>query len=188
MTLDPECQGLATLLAGRGPEPYMQKQLEAGIDLERRRLGDRPYLLMRWAAIFDYEGLSNSLALVDSFDSAVAAVRTADAQLALRLKQCLAHPKNSYEPPWQIWEGRELGAMHWPKLSPPEPIKTVHNHGFALVGGMYDRWYESFIVLGPFPSGSVSRELVATFKQDRFELWAHLTDVGDSSNRQRHVH
>jgi hypothetical protein len=176
MALTPGSQDLATLLAGRGPEPHMQKQLEAGIDFERRRLGERPYLLMTWSEIYDYDGLSNSVALVDSFESATAAILAAVEQSALWLRQRLASPQGSHQRPWRVREDSYWAAKHLFELSPPEPIKTVHNQVFALYGGDYDRWYESFIVLGPFRSGPMSRELASTLP--RFELWAYLTDIG----------
>ena len=134
---------------------------------------------MSWVADFDYDGLSNQLALIDSFETAVSAVQAANSHSAFHTQRLLTAPRQFYDKPWQKWEGRELGAIHLPQLSLPEPVKVVHSQGSAFIGGDYDRYYQSFFVLGPFPSGAVSRELVTSLKHDRFELWLYLVGIGE---------
>lgn len=169
---------LAALLTGRPltRNSYRLDDLLLGIASESARLGTRPYVLSMSQQVYDYEGLTEYVFLLDSFDSLVEATEVANAA-ASRIMKLKTSAPDRY---WKNWGLESEGEIHFlPKPPPGNPLEGVFTRTFKLRGGPYDSEYTGLRVIGRFSGPIVSKELFQYIGKTS-ELWSYFVECGAS--------
>ena len=163
-------EDLADLIAG--PARYGLDSLVRDLDIERQRLGVKPYLTAFWISDLGYDGFTDWIRLGASYTDVDEAIIRAD--------QWVDSIKNQY-----LKEARADWVVDPDDgLSPTVPVgKGVDIHyrnSLGLAGGAYNHIYLCARVLGPFQGWIVDRPLVDFFAKTKDELRSYLLDVGGS--------
>lgn len=172
---------LASLLSARPLtcDPYRLDDLLLGIAAESARLGARPYVLSLYQQVYDYEGLTEYVFLLDSFDSLVEATEVANAA-ASRIMKLKTSAPDRYRKNWGV---ESEGGIHFlPKPPPGNPLEVVFSRTFKLRSGPYDTECSCLRVIGRFSGPVVSKELFQYIGKTS-ELWSYFVKCGASVHK-----
>lgn len=169
------CELVARLLSSRSTWAADYRDLlVAGVAVERDRLGTRPYVLVLNEQEFDYEGLSESVCLLESHLSRVEAEDSAPGHVRQRVATLMAvDPSSSRR--WHMESEERSPYLLEPKI--PTEARTVAQCSAKLRASAYDIVYLTVRVVGPFSNGPVDGELV-DFLGATWALQRHFIEAG----------
>ncbi|CAN5477946.1 hypothetical protein BH20ACI3_BH20ACI3_02090 [soil metagenome] len=157
------------------PDNHQHDELLAGLDAERKRLGQRRFAVVLNQQVYDYDGLTDYFFLIHGFDTQGKAMKCVDSEarelLALQLAQKL------YDQPWVLESEGDMWAL--PKPKPKDFLRALYDRTYKLRAGPYDTKYTCFRVIGPFDKWIVSQELF-DFLNCQWELCHYFMQVGDA--------
>ena len=153
-----------------------------GLSAERKRLGERKFLVILNQKVYDIDGLTDYVYLLDSFDSQSEATTYIEASAKALYERQTAGP-DMYGDNWRLESEGEIMFMSQPK-SPnwAHPIRVVYDKTYKLRAGTYDTKYSCFRAIGPFHGEIISDQLFS-FVNEPFELGSFFVDVGHAINK-----
>lgn len=168
---------LIPLLSGapEGTPPYKGDELLSGLNAERDRLGSRPFLILVHQHVFDYDGLTEYVYLMDTFDTQREAEAAAD-DLSQRVL-AVEVGAGKYGKTWGLES--ESNSPYLPKPGVKTGVRPLFDRAFKVRGGDYDTRHTSVRVVGPFSGVVVDLDLLE-FVNAKHELWSYFVDVGES--------
>lgn len=170
---------LADMLSSspRGEGRYKGSELLAGLASERDRLGTRPYLVAVYRQEFDYDGLTEYVELLESFEDLRDAENYAEREAAQRLSSHLSGDSPYCDGKrWALVPDAEMRELH--DASDASGLRTISEQTYKVISGDYDRIYCSVRVIGPF-SGKVVDQGLIDFVNQRFEMWGFFVRAGE---------
>ena len=156
---------------------YLVKELITGLGIERLRLGRRPFVVTLYQNDFDYDGLTDSVFLLDSFDSQADAMAFAELSAGTLLKAQTAS-QDSMGKKWSLESEGEIHALPKPKEN--SLLRAESNRTYKLRASEYDTLYNCFRVIGPLADFAVCEGLF-DFLNCKTELWHYFVKVGEST-------
>jgi len=172
---------LAEALCGKSiGEVYKPELLLEGLNSEVNRLGNRRYLVLLTQKVYDIDGLTDYVYLLESFDATSDAFTYVD-RAVRSLYEAQTKEPDEYRCTWQLESEGEIPYLTPPKL--PEigvwanPIRVIYDRTYKLRASDYDTQYNCFRVIGPFRGDIVSEQLFS-WVNDSFELKRYFEDVG----------
>lgn len=173
-----ELTKLAGLLSSQpiSPKSYQLKELLAGLDAERNRLGRHKYVVVHYQNVFDFDGETDYVYLLDSFDNESEAIDCAERSA----RDLLAAQTSHADAEGHRWKLESVGKMPYlPEPANKSPLQVLHERKFKLRAGPYDTQYNSFRAIGPFDDFIVGAQLFE-FINAQFELWSYFTEIGEA--------
>lgn len=173
-----ELTKLAGLLSSRpiGPDSYKLDELLAGLDAERSRLGRRKFVVVFYQNEFDFDGLTDYVFLLDSFDDQSEAIACVASQ-AQNLQATQTAQPDSRGLQWVLES--DGGTWYIPNPTGKHLLSVLHDQTYKLRAGPYDTKYNSFRAIGPFADFVVCEQLFE-FVNSRFELWSYFVEIGEA--------
>lgn len=171
-----ELMALARYLSSRpiGPDSYMLDELLVGLDVERSRLGRGKFAVVLYQNIFDYDGLTDHVFILDSFDAQSEAI----AYVESKARDLLASQITKSDSMGVRWVVESEGDHSYlPKSLGTQTLQTLNDRTYKLQAGPYDTEYNCFRVIGPFSDFVICDELFK-FVNSRFELWHYFVKLG----------
>jgi hypothetical protein len=166
----PRDDELRVLLHAASKQGAFDELERLGIEVERRRLGSRPYLLLIDQTECDYEGLWESAYLEDSYLRESEAVRAAK-KLCTDLVREFASGAPGYggcrKYSWTLVEGpceREVGP-------PCEGAREIYRCGFTVRANPLERKSPDIVVIGPFAEGELIDRLPEFVEEWRLRMF-----------------
>ncbi len=154
--------------------------LQRGIARERARLAGKPFVVLMTCRDFDYDGLTNKLALLDGFTDQAVAIQYAQAQAVATLAQALTEPPVYERYPWRLVEDSAVprSFLRHPSATVTSVFaKRLEVAPEAPPGLRYDRKEFEFDVLHVTTAEIVGGELFCF--QDVEQAWiSHLIERG----------
>ena len=197
-----ELTRLAGLLSGSpiGPDSYKLDELLAGLDTERSRLGRRRFAVVLYRQVFDLDGLTDYVFLLDSFDTqseAIACVESSARDLlstqtvqanswgqrwALESEGDVRSLPNARAGLWALESEEDMGSV--PNSTGKRLLRTLHDRTYKLRASGFDMQYNCFRAIGPFADFVVGDQLFeflnSPFLNSRHELWSYFVKVGEA--------
>lgn len=151
-----------------------------GLAAERKRLGERKFLVILNQKVYDIDGLTDYVYLLDSFDSQLDATTYIETSAKALCERQTAGP-DKYGDNWCLESEGEIMFMSQPK-SPnwAHPIRVICDRTYKLRAGTYDTKYSCFRAIGPFHGEIISDQLFS-FINEPFELGSFFVDVGHAT-------
>lgn len=182
---------LAEKLCGRAiaDAPNENAELLTGIDIERRRLGNKRYLALLNRKVYDIDGLTDYVYLLESFDRSADAITYVD-QAAQAL--CLAQIRqpDEFHSEWRLESEGEIPFIATQQLPTTgvwaNRIRVMYDRTYKLRATDYDTQYNCFRVVGPFRGAIVSEQLVS-FVNENWELRSFFAGIGGDKFEQEHI-
>lgn len=144
--------------------------LAKGLDIERQRLGAKPYLTAFWISELGYDGFYDRIRLGTSYTDVDEAIICADQWLNSMKKKYLKEARAD----WVVDPDDGLS----PTLPVGKGVDIHYQNSLGLAGGWYDHIFLCARVLGPFRGWIVDRPIVDFFAKTKDELRLYLLDVG----------
>ena len=193
--IEDELTRLAGLLSSGpiSPDSYKLDELLAGLDAESSRLGRRRFAVVLYQQVFDYDGLTDFVFLVDSFDTQSEAIACVESNARNLLATQTAQP-DSQDLRWALESEGDIRSLPkargglWaletegdtgslPNPTGTHPLRTLHDRTYKLRAGPYDTQYNCFRAIGPSADFVVCDQLFE-FVNSRHELWSYFVKVG----------
>lgn len=175
---------LAGLLSSRpiSEDSYRLDELLTGLEAERVRLGQRKFLVLLNQKVYDIDGLTDYVYLLDSHDSQSDAATHIETSAKALYERHTSGP-DKYGDIWRLESEGEIMFMSQPK-SPnwAHLIRVVCDKTYKLRAGTYDTKYSCFRAIGPF-HGEIVDDQLFSFVNEPFELWSYFVDVGQAINK-----
>jgi hypothetical protein len=141
-----------------------------GLDIERRRLGAKPYLTAFWVSDLGYDGFTEWIRLDASYTDAEAAITHSDSWLDEQKSSYLKKARTN----WIVDPDDGLS----PTFAIGKGIDIHYQNSLGLAGGIYAHIYLCARVLGPFQGWIIDRPLLDFFTRSKEELRSYLLDAG----------
>ena len=150
-----------------------KEQLVAGVEVEHGRLGTQPYLVVLNGQGFDYDGLTESVRLLDSHASQAEAEESAKLHARREVAAQLA-VESSASRRWHVESEEPSPYILEPRAG--TEVRTLLRCSAKLRASDYDTMYITVRVVGPFRSGPIDAQLVDFLGAT--ELKRYFVEVG----------
>lgn len=177
--IEDELTKLAGLLSSHpiGPDSYKLDELLAGLDAEHSRLGRRRFAVVLYQQVYDYDGLTDFVFLLDSFDTQSEAIACVESNARNLLATQTAQP-DSLGDRWTLESEGDMRSL--PKPTGKHLLRALHDRTYKLRAGPYDTKYNCFRAIGPFADFVVCDQLFE-FINAQHELWSYFVKTGEAA-------
>ena len=163
-----------------GKPRYKEDALICGLNGERTRLGSRPFLILVHQHIFDQDGLTEYVYLVDTFISQAEAERAVET-----LNSELLSVETGEDRYGAVWLKESEGSCPClPKPTSAASVSSLFERAFKVRASPYDTRYTSIRVVGPFSTPVVDVDLIE-FANAKFALWSYFVGIGEAKLHQK---
>ncbi len=159
-----------------GKSEYEAEALTRGLEIESGRLGSRRFIVVVNQDVFDLDGLTQYVYLMESFDVQRDAEAYAERLKATLMRRQCTRDESSRNT-WLLESEGEIRSMPNPKLS--TSLRPLYDRTYKLRASPFDTKYTCVRVVGPFMGPIIDLPLFE-FINARFELWSYFVDVGRS--------